>query len=261
MTFAATYVYAAQLPASGGATAGAADTYKVTVEQVELCETGSSATTCLSPVVLGTGTQIMDIASVAAGAVAGNYGNASLITVGKTYTWLQTTLNRKITIKADFAVASGRWCSTASGNTAGTTSAFAVGTAGTAAADSETAMIMYIADEASAHAITGWTLNGSADNQAGINISMGSNITGVTTVGGTGTAGDVASSDTYIQHRVELTTPFTMGINVPVIDISFETSGAVYATNTTDKNEDETANDAACALWPGEPTITITLTE
>tara|TARA_B100000989_G_C19514308_1_gene460804 strand:- start:316 stop:1128 length:813 start_codon:yes stop_codon:yes gene_type:complete len=242
---------------------GSADVYKVSVEKVELCESGSTLANCLNPVVIGSGAKEFDIASVDAGASVGTYGNPAKISLGSTYTHIQTTLNRAVTIKADFDVSGGSnlFCKTASGNTAGTGSAFAVGTTGNSASTDETEMIMYIPDESSAHAITGFTLDGSGDSQAGIEIAMGTNITGITGVNASGTAGVVSSSHTHIQHRLALTNPFTMRLNTPKVDISFTTSAAVFSTYSTDKNEDGTANDSACAFWAGEPTIAVTLTE
>ena len=103
-------------------------TYKVTVEKVELCETGSTQALCLNPVVLGTGSQVMDIAAVDVGATAGSYGNPAKMIPGTTYTYIQTTLNRAMTMSADAILRTGRVCATGGGSSsAGSKSAFANG--------------------------------------------------------------------------------------------------------------------------------------
>ena len=76
-------------------TTGKATEYKITMTLLELCESGSTASTCLNPIVIGTGVSPqIDIANTTAGAAAAAYGNFSSVPFGKTYTYYQVTLKR-----------------------------------------------------------------------------------------------------------------------------------------------------------------------
>ena len=77
--------------------------YINTVHSVMLCETGSSQTTCLNPVILGSeGTtgKSFDLSSTTAGQSAGGIGSLSSVPYGKTFTWFQVILNRNFTVTA-----------------------------------------------------------------------------------------------------------------------------------------------------------------
>tara|TARA_Y200000002_G_scaffold332481_1_gene298270 strand:- start:107 stop:1009 length:903 start_codon:yes stop_codon:yes gene_type:complete len=94
---------------------GDAAVFKVTMKKMELC-TGyqggdfhnvTNNSFCNNPVVLGTGEQVVDIASVSAGAAAASYGNAALLPLGETYTHLRVTIDKKYTIKTKDAINTG----------------------------------------------------------------------------------------------------------------------------------------------------------
>jgi len=233
-------------------------TYKVTVEKVELCETGSTQALCLNPVVLGTGSQEMDIAAVDVGATAGSYGNPAKMIPGKTYTYIQSTLNRAMTMSADAILASGRVCATGgASSSAGSKSAFANGQGSTSDNLTPAEQVIYIADESATHAVAGITTAG-AEGNGTVEIAMGTDLTGIVTVDGTGTAGVVGTSHQYVQHRVLLTTPFTVGLLTPNVDIAFGVTNALYAYWTNDLNNDNSTGDLDCAFWAGEPSVSVT---
>ena len=94
---------------------GDADVYKVLMHKVELCtghtagdfdDTSSSTTQCQNAVVIGESTAgvEVDIASVAAGAVAGTFGNPALLPLGETYTHARFHINRKMTLRTAAAI-------------------------------------------------------------------------------------------------------------------------------------------------------------
>ena len=94
---------------------GDADVYKVLMHKVELCtghtvgdfdDTSTSTTQCQNPVVIGESTAgvEVDIASVAAGAVAGTFGNPALLPLGETYTHARFHINRKMTLRTAAAI-------------------------------------------------------------------------------------------------------------------------------------------------------------
>ena len=94
---------------------GNADVYKVIMHKVELCtghtagdfdDTSSSTTQCQNAVVIGESTAgvEVDIASVDQGAVAGAFGNPTLLPLGETYTHMRVHINRKMTIRTAAAI-------------------------------------------------------------------------------------------------------------------------------------------------------------
>ena len=94
---------------------GDADVYKVIMHKVELCtghtagdfdDTSSSTTQCQNAVVIGESTAgvEVDIASVDAGAVAGTFGNPALLPLGETYTHARFHINRRMTLRTAAAI-------------------------------------------------------------------------------------------------------------------------------------------------------------
>ena len=183
----------------------AADSYVNTVYALMLCEEGSSLTDCSNPIILNEtpdGTD-MDIGSVDAGAAAGSYGNLSVIPKGTTYTHGQVVLDRKFTVKGT----SGS-CST--GGTAGTTSAWGVGTTGTAASQ------------------VIWAGNGT-----GMSTSMNSSSHTDETATGDSADGELDDGDQYMKFRWALAKAYTYdGVRVPKMTISFDLSAALSFNGT-----------------------------
>ena len=182
-----------------------ADSYINTVYALMLCAEGSTLTNCSNPVMLnetpsGTG---MDIGSVDAGASAGSYGNLSVIPKGTTYTHGQVVLDRIFKVKGT----SGS-CST--GGTAGSTSAWGVGTTGTAALQ------------------TIWATNGT-----GMSSSMNSSSHIDETETGDSADGELDNGDQYMKFRWALAKPYQYdGVKVPKMTISFDLSAALSFNGT-----------------------------
>ena len=86
---------------------GAASVYKVTMKKLEMCTSSTGVTDCGNALVIGEGTQVVDVASVDAGAVAGSYGNVALLPLGTTYTHMRVTILRKFTVKSAAAIDTG----------------------------------------------------------------------------------------------------------------------------------------------------------
>ena len=100
---------------------GQSEVLKITMRKVELC-TGFQGgdfdnilteAFCNDPVVIGSGDQVVDIASVDAGASAAAYGQPTLLPLGETYTHLRVTIDKKFTMKGKTVVSTG----SASGDT------------------------------------------------------------------------------------------------------------------------------------------------
>ena len=71
---------------------GPAAVYKVTMKKVELCTGSTSVSDCQNSIVIGSGDQEVDIASVGAGSAASNYGDPALLPLGETYTHMRLSL-------------------------------------------------------------------------------------------------------------------------------------------------------------------------
>ena len=187
------------------AATAAADSYINTVYALMLCENGSSLTNCSNPLILNEtpdGTN-MDIGSVDAGAAAGSYGNLSVVPKGTVYTHGQVVLDRIFWVKGT----SGS-CST--GGTAGTTSAWGVGTTGTAALQKI------------------WASNGT-----GLSTSMNSSSNKDETETGDSTDGELDNGDQYMKFRWALAKPYQYdGVKVPKMTISFDLSAALSFNGT-----------------------------
>lgn len=206
----------------------AAVKYVNTVYMVSLCETGSTASNCLNPAILGavpTGTS-MDLGAVEAGSAAASMGNTSALKFGTTYTYGQVVLDRSFQ-----ASGSDGSCQTSASGAAGTKTAFAVGKVGSGTDDLQTIMIP---------STTGLveTLNGSP------------NATNDTT--GDSAAGALDADDNYIKFRWELSSPFTPEPGVmPTMTITFDISGSLNFNGSCGGTAGTTNG-----ITPGAPVIT-----
>ena len=206
----------------------AAVQYVNTVYMVSLCETGSTASSCLNPTILGSqsaGTS-MDLGAVEAGSAAASMGNTSALKFGTTYTYGQVVLNRSFQ-----ASGSDGSCQTSDTAAAGTKTAFAVGKSGTDTDELQTIMIPTSTGN-------GATLNGSP------------NATNDTT--GDSAAGALDANDEYIKFRWELASPFTPEPGVmPTMTITFDISGSLNFNGTCAGSAGTTNG-----ITPGAPVIT-----
>ena len=108
LNFQSTYAY-------DNETYGNASVLKVTMRKVELCtgfQTGDfddilTDAFCNNAVVIGTGDQVIDIASVGAGLAAASYGQPTLLPLGETYTHMRVTIDKKFTLKSDGTIDTG----------------------------------------------------------------------------------------------------------------------------------------------------------
>ena len=207
---------------------GAASVYKITIQQIALCETGSALNNCLNPVVVyeaDSGT--IDIASTTAGAAAATLGSATEAVVGTSYTYVQVVMNRLITISGTGISDGSATCGT-DGGTAGTVSANATGIA-----DAEAGELVVAAGYAGAAPGT----------------TAFSGHTAVTEV--TQTANQDPDNDTYFQWRVALAAPFVYdGIQNPSVSIAFGTDNALSFNQ---------GGGGTCVAYASAPDVTITI--
>ena len=208
-------------------TTGAATVYKVTMKKVELCTASTGVSSCENAVIIGDTSKEVNIVDAAEGAAAANYGDPALLPLGTTYSHMRVTIDRKFIIKADLAVEG-----VDTGNCA-TTAALS----GSAEAD------LYLKNDQMK----------TCTNAACSAVSTANTVTyqqGVVSTFQSQHADESSSDDHVLVY--ELTTPYTVALISPIIDISFGTQKAVKATEVADGAE-------ACYFEPMEPIVTVTI--
>ena len=230
------------------AVTGAADVYKVTMRKVELCTGSTGVSSCDNAVVIGTGDKEVDIASVSAGAAAASYGEPALLPLGETYTHMRVTIDRKFTIKNSTAIAAGE------NATACRTIASTDGMYVTDEATDKYTHKPVVANNQTAAEMNVYLVN---DQYTRCNLANCSNKTddqSISYAQGTGSSKHQTqhadgSSDADHVMIYELTSPYTVALIAPKIDISFGTSAAVSAQEVNE----------LCQIWAEEPVVTITI--
>ena len=219
---------------NGHTRTGPAAQYTVTVKKVELCTSSS----CATAHTLVTKTAAMDIASAAVGAAVGSYASTMILPpMGVSYTHMRSTIDRTFTIKGyGLSASTGQYCYT--DGSAGTKTAFAAGTnttSATTAASSATASALELPNTG-ASAVTARFVGGSTT----VTITYNS---------------EVSLSGDDMLYTKALSAPYTYYGQTPMIDISFGTQNAVSSMEMEAGDA-----DGDCNLFPGEPSMKITIT-
>ena len=231
---------------------GNADTYKVTMRKVELCTASTGVTSCENGVVIGSGDKEVDITSVGAGGAAAAYGNPTLLPLGVTYTHMRVTIDRKFVIRNDTAIAAGSNATAC--RTIATTSAMYGG------ADESSRKYTHkpvVANNQAAANMNVYLIN---DQYTRCNVEACGGVGGTTSDIDLSYDQGVGSSKHQTQHAdgsllndhvliYELTTPYTVSLIAPTIDIAFGTDNAVGAAEVNE----------LCQMWAEEPLVTITI--
>ena len=224
---------------------GAASVYKVNMTKLELCTASTGVTVCTGAVVIGEGGKEIDIAAADAGAIAGSYGNAALLPLGVTYTHMRVTILRKFTVKTKTAIDTGETpdaCVTQAATD-------------TLYGDTEAARKY-------THAITVADDGTAAEQNLYLTNDSYLVCTNATCSSTTGSTNDYTSptyatymeshdADTGTEHVMiyELTSPYTVSLQPPTIDISFGTQEAIGASDVSSR----------CLMLAFEPVCTITI--
>ena len=267
-------------------TKGDADIYKVTMRKVELC-TGYTVVdfddiltdaACHDAVVVGSGDKEVDIASVSAGMAAAAYGQAALLPLGATYTHVRVTVDRNFKIRTETAIDIG-------GSGAGqdeTDNCVTIATTDT----------MYVTDEATdkythvpAVAEGGTRAEMSVYIRNGRETGEGTNnytqcLNADCSTNSAAWSWDYASTAAQLEDAIAmsiarssvttddvvlvyaLSTPYTVTLIPPTIDLSFGTRNSVKAQEVcADGGDDCDAGntDGFCMFSPQEPQVTITI--
>ena len=265
---------------------GDADVYKVLMHKVELCtghtagdfdDTSTSTTQCQNAVVIGESTAgvEVDIASVDAGAVAGTFGNPALLPLGETYTHARFHINRKMTLRTAAAIDTTESDDTdncvtitttdamyGSGENASRTEANRKYTHKPAVAEGGTRaeMTLYMTNgkqqgEESANDEFQQCKDSSCTNAnrevAGWNYPA--NASQLVSAVAMQTMRETVSSD-QVALIYALSSPYTVGLISPTIDMAFGTQDSITAEEV---NND--AGDGVCRFSINEPIVTITI--
>ena len=213
----------------------AATVYKITMTYLELCESGSTDSTCLNPLVIGTGDSgPIDIASTTAGAAAGNYGDFKKVPFGKSYSYYQVTMKREITIAG--SVSDGAKTCYTDGDNESNYSENIEGKAAAGASDITVFMAM-------------------------ISASLGSDVNSATAADGSGTsraAGTVTAGDGWLEKRGAFTKPIKLEAGrIPTLILAFGTTSALGYMGAT--NGCATGGGESQGLYGAKPDVTATV--
>ena len=238
------------------AAVGFAKVYKVTMSEVRLCTGNSSGTTCDNPVIIGTGDKEVDIASVNAGQIAGDYGDPALLPLGETYTHMWVKISRKFVVKTSDV--SGEELKTDDGETCKTTANLSAhyGLGGTESARKYTHKRAFVESTASSVEANMYLMNHGTNNVKACRTNTSCAATANNTMGSTCTycaaqKSDLDSSDTHTELIYALTKPYTVSMIPPKITMSFGTAEAL--------NAHDTADAGFCNIYVEEPVFTATI--
>jgi len=225
---------------------GAASVYKVTMKKLEMCTSSTGVTDCGNAIVIGEGEKVVDVASVDAGAVAGSYGNAALMPLGVTYTHMRVTIDRKFTVKTSAAIDT-----TADPDNCVTQAATDTLYGDTEAARKYTHAIS-IPDDGTAAEMNTYLTNDSylVCTNAACSANNGGSTNDYTSPT-YATYMESHDADTGTEHIMifKLTSPYTVSMQPPTVDISFGTQEAMGAADVGSR----------CLMLAFEPVCTITI--
>ena len=223
-------------------TLGPATEYKITIKKIELCGVGSSIAECVAPIAIFTGDSgLIDIASTTAGATAASLGDVSAAPLGASYSVIQVTMDRKVTLKGTVTVGSNT-CSTIASN-ASSQILNGKGTHDTTA--DEASGVYYMGEALGTDMGTGDAMNFIAADGS---VSADDN----------NSLADPGNVD--VMYRTVLTAPviITLG-RLPTVKIAFGATAAIgwgYGAAGTSAHCEDSSN--ATGLFGAEPSVVIT---
>lgn len=273
---------------------GDAEVFKVTMKKMELC-TGyqggdfhniTNDLFCNDPVVLGTGEQVVDIASVNAGAAAASYGNAALLPLGETYTHLRVTIDKKFTIKTSAAIDTGGSDDTDNCMTKSIASSYptsealnkythrpVVAEGGNSGLSEEMNTYFLNGEKDSTHNGTDATYVQCTNDDCSENSTVNGRTwwyTYLDTEAALAANGDsniaqsihrasAATDDFVLVYK--LTSPYTVSLIPPTIDIAFGTQGSigVQEVSTSQGSGTPSSNDGMCSFYIAGVVVEITI--
>ena len=224
------------------AATGPATEYKITIKKIELCGAGSSISDCVGPITIFEGDSgLIDIASTTAGATAASLGDVSSAPLGASYSVIQVTMDRKVTLKG--TVTSGTdTCSTIASNAS---SQILNGKGAHGATGSEAAGVYYMGEALGSDMGAGDALNFIAAD-------------GSVSADDDNSLADPGNVD--IIHRTVLTAPITITLGkLPTVKIAFGATAAIgWGYGNAGTAGHCTGSSNATGLFGAEPSVVIT---
>ena len=223
-------------------TLGSATEYKITIKKVELCGAGSTIAECVGPITIFSGNSgLIDIASTTAGAAAASLGDVSSAPLGATYSVVQVTMDRKVTLKGTVTVGSNT-CSTIASNAS---SQILNGKGAHGATGSEAAGVYYMGEALGSDMGAGDALNFIAAD-------------GSVSADDDNSLADPGNVD--IIHRTVLTAPITITLGkLPTVKIAFGATAAIgWGYGNAGTAGHCTGSSNATGLFGAEPSVVIT---
>jgi hypothetical protein len=223
-------------------TLGSATEYKITIKKIELCGAGSTISECVGPITIFSGNSgLIDIASTTAGAAAASLGDVSSAPLGATYSVVQVTMDRKVTLKGTVTVGSNT-CSTIASNAS---SQILNGKGAHGATGSEAAGVYYMGEALGSDMGAGDALNFIAAD-------------GSVSADDDNSLADPGNVD--IIHRTVLTAPITITLGkLPTVKIAFGATAAIgWGYGNAGTAGHCTGSSNATGLFGAEPSVVIT---
>ncbi|MDB2500320.1 hypothetical protein N9X01_02120 [Candidatus Pelagibacter bacterium] len=223
-------------------TLGAATEYKITIKKIELCGAGSTISDCVGPITIFSGNSgLIDIASTAAGTAAATLGDVSAAPLGASYSVVQVTMDRKVTLKGTVTVGSNT-CSTIANNA----SSQILNGKGTHDTTGDEAAGVYYMGEA-----------------LGSDMGAGDALNFIAADGSVSADDDNSLADpgnVDIMHRTVLTAPVTITLGrLPTVKIAFGTTAAIgWGYGAAGTAGHCTSSSNATGLFGAEPSVVIT---
>ena len=224
---------------------GAASVYKVNMQKLEICTGSTGVTNCDGAVILAQRDLAVDIAAVGAGTAAAAYGDVALLPLGTTYTHVRVTILRKFTVKSAAAI------DTTETPDACVTQAATDTLYGDTEAARKFTHAITVADDGTAAEMNLYLTNDSYTICTNATCSSTSSSTNDYTSPTYATYMESHDADVGTEHVMiyKLTTPYTVSMQPPTVDISFGTQEAIGASNVGSR----------CLMLAFEPVCTVTI--
>ena len=222
-------------------TLGPATEYKITIKKIELCGAGSSISDCVGPITIFEGDSgLIDIASTTAGAAAASLGDVSSAPLGASYSVIQVTMDRKVTLKGTVTVGSNT-CSTIANNVS---SKILNGKGAHGATGSEATGVYRMGEALGTDMGTGDAMNFIAADGS---VSADDN-------------NSLAAGNVDVMYRKVLTAPVTITLGkLPTVKIAFGATAAIgWGFGNAGTAGHCTASSNATGLYGAEPSVIIT---
>ena len=222
-------------------TLGPATEYKITIKKIELCGAGSSISDCVGPITIFEGDSgLIDIASTTAGATAASLGDVSSAPLGASYSVIQVTMDRKVTLKGTVTVGANT-CSTIASNAS---SKILNGKGAHGATGSEATGVYRMGEALGTDMGTGDAMNFIAADGS---VSADDN-------------NSLAAGNVDVMYRKVLTTPVTITLGkIPTVKIAFGATAAIgWGYGAAGTATHCTASSNATGLFGAEPSVIIT---